>query len=84
MGRSTPVDYSDVHCPVSERAAYHESIWIPQFVLLGGEEDVEDVAKAAKKVMANIHELAGADPALVGAKGMSRADRPKVERARNY
>src|SRR5260370_6373152 len=34
------VDYSKTHCPVSERAAYHESVWIPQFVLLGGSTNV--------------------------------------------
>lgn len=78
------VDYSKTHCPVSERAAYHESVWIPQFVLLGGDKDVDDVARAVRKVMANIGELASANPELAGTKAMSRAERPKVERARNY
>ncbi len=78
------VDYSKTHCPVSERAAYHESVWIPQFVLLGGSTDVEDVARAVSKVMDNIGALASADPALAGKKAMSRADRPKIEPARNY
>jgi dTDP-4-amino-4,6-dideoxygalactose transaminase len=83
-GRSEPVDFSKCHCPVSERAAYHESVWIPQFVLLGGDEDVDDVARAVEKVMRNLDQLAPADPALAGVKGLSRADRPKHERARNY
>ena len=78
------MDYSQTSCPVSERAAYHESVWIPQFVLLGGEKDVEDVARAVAKIMENIAELASCDPELAGTKAMSRADRPKVERARNY
>lgn len=78
------VDYSKTSCPVSERAAYHESVWIPQFVLLGGEKDVDDVARAVAKVMENIAELASCDPELAGTKAMSRADRPKIERARNY
>jgi dTDP-4-amino-4,6-dideoxygalactose transaminase len=77
-------DYSKTHCPVSERAAYHESVWIPQFVLLGGSADVEDVARAVSKVMANTDALAAADPLLAGKKSMSRADRPKLEPARNY
>jgi len=88
MGRSSPVDYSNVRCPVSEHAAYHESVWIPQFVLLGSDanpdEDVEDVVRAVEKVMKNIDDLSEADMALAGAKAMSRADRPKLERTRNY
>jgi len=48
------VDYSKVHCPVSERVAYEESVWLPQFLLLGGDEDVEDIAKAVTKVMRNL------------------------------
>jgi hypothetical protein len=34
--------------------------------------------------MENVKELALSDPQLAGTKAMSRADRPKVERARNY
>jgi dTDP-4-amino-4,6-dideoxygalactose transaminase len=83
-GRASAVDYTKCHCPVSERAAYHESVWIPQFVLLGGDEDVDDVIRAVEKVMTHIAELAPADPTLAGVKGISRADRPKYERARNY
>ena len=78
------VDYSKAHCPVSEHAAYHESVWIPQFVLLGGSRDVEDVARAVAKVMSNLDALAAADASLAGKKAMSRADRPKLEPARNY
>jgi dTDP-4-amino-4,6-dideoxygalactose transaminase len=76
------LDYSKVHCPVAERAAYHESVWLPQFVLLGGDEDARDVLRAIEKVMANLDHLRHADPALAGAKSASRADRPKHER--NY
>jgi dTDP-4-amino-4,6-dideoxygalactose transaminase len=83
-GRAAPVDYSKCHCPVSERAAYHESVWLPQFVLLGGDEDVDDIVRGVEKVMRNLDQLAPADPALAGVKGLSRADRPKHERARNY
>ncbi len=84
IGRTQPVDYGSVCCPVSERAAYQESVWLPQFVLLGGESDIEDIARAVGKVMRNREELAAADPALAGVKSMSRAERPKHERARNY
>jgi hypothetical protein len=36
------------------------------------------------KVMRNLDDLAKADPALAGVKAMSRAERPRRERARNY
>lgn len=77
-------DYSNVRCPVSERAAYDESVWLPQFLLIGDDQDVDDVASAVAKVVRNLGELVLADPALAGPKAMSRAERPKVERARNY
>ena len=83
-GREKPVNYSAVRCPVSERAAYDEAVWLPQFVLLGTEQDVDDVARAVRKVMEHRGELRGADPALAAVKAMSRAERPRVEKARNY
>jgi dTDP-4-amino-4,6-dideoxygalactose transaminase len=82
--RDHPVDYTRQPCPVSERAAYEEAIWLPQFLLIGKDEDVDDIAAAVFKVMRNIEDLAGADPALAGLKAMSRADRPKRERQKNY
>ena len=84
VGREKPVDYSTVHCPVSERAAYDESVWLPQFLLIGEERDVDDIAAAIEKVLRNFDDLAKADPALAGLKSMSRAERPKHQRAQNY
>jgi dTDP-4-amino-4,6-dideoxygalactose transaminase len=84
MGRDEPVDYANIHCPVSERAAYEEAVWLPQFLLIGDDEDVDDIATAVDKVMRNTDALAAADPALAGVKAMSRADRPNHERQRNY
>ena len=84
MGRERAVDYATVRCPVSERAAYEESIWLPQFLLIGGRQDVDDIAAAVEKVMGHLDELAAADPSLAGVKAMSRAERPKHERACNY
>jgi dTDP-4-amino-4,6-dideoxygalactose transaminase len=77
-------DYSGVMCPVSERAAYEEAVWLPQFLLIGEDRDVEDIAAAVAKVMRNFKDLESADPALAGVKAMSRAERPNKERARNY
>ena len=79
-----PVTYDAVHCPVSEQAAYRESVWLPQFLLLGDEQDVADIARAVQKVVENSQELAAADPSLAGLKSVSRADRPRFEKARNY
>lgn len=50
--RDTPVaaDYSDVHCPVAERAAYEESVWLPHPLFLGTDDDVNDIATAIEKI----------------------------------
>jgi dTDP-4-amino-4,6-dideoxygalactose transaminase len=49
------VDYGafEVKCPVAERACRYEAMWLPQNVLLGNEEDMEDVVEAVRKVLAN-------------------------------
>ncbi len=78
------VDYRQVHCPVSERAAYDEAVWLMQFLLIGDDRDVDDIAAAIAKVLRHADELASADPSLAGAKAMSRAQRPRKERAKNY
>ena len=46
--------------------------------------DVEDIASAITKVLRHATDLASADPSLAGAKSLSRAERPRIERARNY
>lgn len=84
IGRDQPVDYSIVRCPISERAAYDEAVWLPQFLLIGDAKDVDDIVEAVAKVVRNIDALAAADPALAGLKSMSRAERPKHERQRHY
>jgi dTDP-4-amino-4,6-dideoxygalactose transaminase len=83
LDRAEPVDYSKFSCPVAERAAYQEAVWLPQFVLLGDESDVDDVARAVAKVARNLAELENADPQLAAIKSMSRAERPRIEK-KNY
>lgn len=78
------VNYKGVKCPVSERAAYSEAVWLPQFLLIGEDRDVDDVAAAIAKILRNADDLASADPSLAGTKAMSRAQRPRKERAKNY
>ena len=78
------MDYSKCSCPVSERASYEEAVWLPQFLLLGDESDVQDVIRAIEKVTGGLGELAKADPKLAGLKACSRALRAKMERMKNY
>jgi dTDP-4-amino-4,6-dideoxygalactose transaminase len=52
-------DYSGVDCPHTERAC-NEAIWLPQNVLLGAREDLDDVVRAFQKVIENRDELASA------------------------
>jgi dTDP-4-amino-4,6-dideoxygalactose transaminase len=79
------IDYRrDFHCPVAVRAAYEESVWLPQFLLLGDESDVDDIVAAVEKVMKGRAALESADPALAALKRMSRAERPRVEAHKNY
>jgi dTDP-4-amino-4,6-dideoxygalactose transaminase len=83
-GREQPIDYAACHCPVSERAAYEEAVWLPQFLLIGDESDAQDVVHAIEKVVSNLAELAKADPKLAGLKACSRALRARMERIKNY
>ena len=84
VGRDRPVDYSQCRCPVSERAAYDESVWLPHFLLLGEEADVLDIVPAIEKVVSHLGDLANADPKLAGLKACSRVLRAKMERLKNY
>jgi dTDP-4-amino-4,6-dideoxygalactose transaminase len=80
-GRSTPLDLRAMyHCPVSERAAYEESVWLPHHIFLGSRKDADDIADAVLKVTENIAELRGLKHPAIARKAMSRAERPRVEK----
>ncbi len=80
-GRPEPLDLKNLyHCPVSERAAYEESVWMPHHIFLGTRKDTDDIAGAVLKVCENISELRGLKHAAIERKGMSRAERPRVEK----
>ncbi len=51
------VNYDDYFLPNTERACYEEAIWFPQFVLLGDEQDMDDIVTAVAKVKDNIDEI---------------------------
>ncbi|MBN2412156.1 DegT/DnrJ/EryC1/StrS family aminotransferase [candidate division KSB1 bacterium] len=58
-GRSVniPVDYTNNYCPETEKACYEEAIWFTQNMLLGTEEDMDDIVKAIGKIKENAEEL---------------------------
>jgi len=62
------VDYSDCAHPVASRAAYQESIWLPHFLFLGEEEDVDDLVAVFAKVQANAAALRENPPGEVASK----------------
>lgn len=55
----SPIDYGSVRCPVAEKAAYDEAIWLHHPLLLGAERDVEDIVQAIIKIRSHIPELSG-------------------------
>ena len=44
--------------PHTQRAAW-ETVWIPQFALLGDEEDMSEIAEAIRKIQRNAGDIAG-------------------------
>lgn len=44
------VDYSEVSCPVTEKACYEEAVWIMQNSMLGSKEDMMKFAGAIRKI----------------------------------
>jgi hypothetical protein len=52
------VDYTDVRCPVAERAAFKQMIWLPHEIFLGEESDVDDLCDGILKLREHIDELA--------------------------
>jgi dTDP-4-amino-4,6-dideoxygalactose transaminase len=53
------IDYQSfaATCPVSERAAEYEAIWLEHKMFLGPQKDMDDIADAIIKIKENIHEL---------------------------
>jgi dTDP-4-amino-4,6-dideoxygalactose transaminase len=76
---SANLPWSKAHCPVAERAAYEEAVWLPHQILLGDESDVDDVIEAILKIQNHPDELLGADHRLIEIKDMNRAERPRFE-----
>ncbi len=80
-GHTKPIDLrARYHCPVSERAAYEEAVWLPHHIFLGSRRDTDDIADAVLKIIENIGELRGLKHPAIEVKMMSRAERPRVEK----
>ena len=75
-GRDKALDLRSMYsCPESDRAAYHEAVWFPHQHFLGSTEDVDAIADAIHKVLANIEELRGLDHKAIRNQKLGRADR---------
>ncbi len=55
--KDSAINYEKVRCPVAEKAAYDESVWLHHPLLLGGDAEVNDIAGAIEKIQANSTEL---------------------------
>ncbi|MEM3029262.1 MAG: DegT/DnrJ/EryC1/StrS family aminotransferase [Thermoproteota archaeon] len=51
------MDYSKINLPVAEKVCYIEGLWLPQNVLLGSKEDMDDIITALEKIKSNVDEL---------------------------
>jgi dTDP-4-amino-4,6-dideoxygalactose transaminase len=70
--------WAETRCPVTERAAYEESVWLHHHVLLGSDKDVDDIVEAVGKIRDNVDELRTAEHRLIELKSMNRADRDRA------
>jgi len=62
-------------CPIAERAAYEEAIWLPHYLFLGGDSDVDQLVEAILKVEARAADLAGFDHPSIARHGQARTRR---------
>ena len=60
------IDYAAFEqlCPVAERACRGEAVWLEHRLLLGGQEDMDDIANAIAKVRENVAELCVVHPSV--------------------
>jgi dTDP-4-amino-4,6-dideoxygalactose transaminase len=54
---SAALDYETSRCPNSDVICREQGVWLGQNLLLGTDEDVDDIARAFEKVHAHRHEL---------------------------
>jgi hypothetical protein len=54
---SATLDYRASRCPNSDLICREQGLWLGQNLLLGPDEDIDDIARAFEKVYAHRHEL---------------------------
>ncbi|MGA7170951.1 MAG: DegT/DnrJ/EryC1/StrS family aminotransferase, partial [Candidatus Sulfotelmatobacter sp.] len=75
-GREKALDLRNMYsCPEADRAAYQEAVWLPHQHFLGSSSDVDAIADAIHKVLANLEELRGLDHKAIRNQKLGRADR---------
>jgi hypothetical protein len=57
-------DFEQMDLPEAERACEHEAIWLDEAIFRSGQEGVDDVIRALKKIQANAAELVAAKERL--------------------
>ena len=57
---SASLDYATSRCPNSDRLCREQAIWLGQNLLLGPEDDIDDIARAFEKIHAHRDELRAA------------------------
>ena len=77
-------DFKAYSCPVSERAAYEEAVWLPHHLLLGGKDYMDFIAAAVERVILARKELLGLQHPSIEKMRMTRAQRALEESKRPY
>jgi dTDP-4-amino-4,6-dideoxygalactose transaminase len=62
-------------CPTAERAAYEEAVWLPHFLFLGGERDVDQIVEAILKVQERAAGLVGFEHPAIARQRQARTRR---------
>jgi dTDP-4-amino-4,6-dideoxygalactose transaminase len=75
LAGNSELPWAKTHCPVAERAAYDESVWLPHQLLLGSDGDVDQIVEAINKIQRNVDELLSAEHPLITIKQTNRAER---------
>ena len=77
LGTDGAPPWASTRCPVAERAAYDEAVWLGHSLLLGPDSDVDDIVEAAAKIQRNSTELVRAEHPLIAVKATNRAERDR-------
>jgi dTDP-4-amino-4,6-dideoxygalactose transaminase len=68
--------YKEPECPVTLRASYNESIWLPQYLFLGGSAEVGQVVEAIHKVAESASTLVNIEHPSIARQQVARSRRP--------